>query len=384
MTTALISQATEAGTLEPAATGTVVFLPAEEGSYHVRKTAERLTARIADLLGLPLAKVSEQPGAAGGSVFYVPQQTLVGEDLASRLGIFSEQHLYGGVVSAPFMATKVIGHALVDADAAAPPHWCADFADAVLPTVLRGFSVFSRGDAERAAEQLLAIGPCRFKPALAEGGSHQVEIADLAELGPTLETLDDAVLRAHGAVLEENLKDPVTYSVGRTAIGPMEIAYCGLQFTISRPDGRSAYGGSTLQVVKGRFEQLLATDLDPLRREAVLLAQAYDAAATAYLPRLIASRRNYDVIYGVDAEGRHRWGVLEQSWRLGGASGAEIAALEAFQREPTLLAVRATCREVYGEDPALPPQAEINFQGLDPAVGPMTKFATIDDRRYET
>ena len=49
-----------------------------------------------------------------------------------------------------------------------------------------------------------------------------------------------------------------------------------------------------------------------------------------------------------DAVGRRRSGVLEQSWRAGGASGAEIAALEAFRADPSLPSVRAITREVYG------------------------------------
>ena len=37
---------------------------------------------------------------------------------------------------------------------------------------------------------------------------------------------------------------------------------------------------------------------------------------------------------GVNASGQWCSGVLEQSWRAGGATGAEIAALEAFQADP--------------------------------------------------
>ena len=46
--------------------------------------------------------------------------------------------------------------------------------------------------------------------------------------------------------------------------------------------------------------------------------------------RFFASRRNYDVVAGLDARGQRRCGVLEQSWRVGGASPAELVALAAF------------------------------------------------------
>ena len=45
----------------------------------------------------------------------------------------------------------------------------------------------------------------------------------------------------------------------------------------------------------------------------------------AAFPGLFASRCNYDVVTGADGVGKHHSGVLEQSWRAGGASGAEIA-----------------------------------------------------------
>jgi hypothetical protein len=60
---------------------------------------------------------------------------------------------------------------------------------------------------------------------------------------------------------------------------------------------------------------------------------------------------------------------------LGGASGAEICALEAFRADPSLHAMRAATREVYGEPPALPPDAVVLFSGVDPKVGKLTKYA---------
>lgn len=89
---------------------------------------------------------------------------------------------------------------------------------------------------------------------------------------------------------------------------------------------------------------------------------------------MILTRRNYDVIEGTDAAGQRRIGVLEQSWRVGGASGAEIAAFEAFRDEPDTQAVRCSTIEVYAEvDP--PAGATVYFHGVDPVVGAMTKYA---------
>ena len=68
--------------------------------------------------------------------------------------------------------------------------------------------------------------------------------------------------------------------------------------------------------------------------------------------------------------------MLEQSWRLGGASAAEIVALEAFSRDPALDAVRASTHEVHGECD-LPSGAIVQFEGMDERVGPITKYALL-------
>jgi hypothetical protein len=70
--------------------------------------------------------------------------------------------------------------------------------------------------------------------------------------------------------------------------------------------------------------------------------------------------------------------VLEQSWRIGGASGPEVAALEAFRADPSLRAVRARSTEAYGE-PAEPPRgARVHFNGVDPQAGPLVKYTIVE------
>src|SRR5215207_1282741 len=94
-------------------------------------------------------------------------------------------------------------------------------------------------------------------------------------------------------------------------------------------------------------------------------------------PGLFVSRRNYDVAEGLDGRGQRRCGVLEQSWRMGGASGAEIAALEAFRAEPTLEAICASTFETYGEREP-PSHATVYFRGVDERIGPMTKYTILE------
>jgi hypothetical protein len=117
-------------------------------------------------------------------------------------------------------------------------------------------------------------------------------------------------------------------------------------------------------------------------RVAVTQARAYDAAAHAHLPSFLASRRNYDVMQGIDARGRPKSGVLEQSWRIGGASGAEVAALLAFDADPSLMAVHAATTEIYGDSPPPPSDATVYFRDVDTRAGFLTKYSRIEPHAY--
>src|SRR5205085_11684990 len=126
----------------------------------------------------------------------------------------------------------------------------------------------------------------------------------------------------------------------------------------------AVYGGSDLIVVRGDYEVLIELDLAPEARVAVAQAREFDAAVAQEFPGLFASRRNYDVAQGTDAAGRWRSGVLEQSWRIGGASGPEVAALQLFRDDPALTAVHAWCLEVFGSSADPPPDAIVHFRGV--------------------
>src|SRR4029453_103111 len=125
------------------------------------------------------------------------------------------------------------------------------------------------------------------------------------------------------------------------------------------------------------FDALLELAMPPEFRAAVKHAQIYDDAAHACYPGFFASRRNYDVVQGRAADGTMRCGVLEQSWRIGGASGAEIAALECFREDPECRLVRARCIELYGESAVVPAGATVYFRGEDEKVGFITKFTAV-------
>ena len=223
-----------------------------------------------------------------------------------------------------------------------------------------------------------------MKPVQAKGGLGQAVASDAAALAAVLHRLDAHDLAMHGLVLEEDLDEVATISVGQVRVGPTTASYVGTQRRTRNNRGGTVFGGSDLSAVRGGFEDLLASAQADELRSAIAQALRFHEAAHACYPGLYASRANYDVLLGRDASDQLRCAVLEQSWRVGGATGAEIAALEALQADPSRQRVCASCFEVFGERAKPLPGATVYFRGVDPQVGPLAKFTVLhpDDRAH--
>jgi hypothetical protein len=301
--------------------------------------------------------------------------------MARRIGIRDEDDLFGGVVPHPYMATKAITHPLVDGLGVAPEGWSYTFAQSVRPVTLFGFSAFSLNDARRAGALVLELGPARVKPANGIGGRGQTVVFNIDDLNRALGAIGDSQISGAGVVIEQNLDEVTTFSIGQVRMPEIVATYCGKQRLTKDNQGSDIYGGSELTVVRGDFEALEKIDLTLDARLAIEQARAYDAAAREFAG-FVASRRNYDVAQGLGADGRRCSGVLEQSWRIGGASPAEVVAAAAFHSDSTLQTVRACCVEAYGEHEP-PPNAAVHFRGIDDRVGPIIKYTlwSKDDNR---
>jgi len=348
----------------------------EFGTEHERVTLMGFAHRLAALKGYPTVAVS-QPGARyPGPVYFVPGITLSTEQ-AQALGIHGPDDLFGGVVPHPFVATKAISHPLVEPGVASVPGWSPAFTDLLRDAVLPGYTAFSLDDARHAGQRLLANGPVRVKPVRASGGRGQSVAGDAVALHHLLDGMDAAEIAAHGLVLEEDLEELRTFSVGQVSVAGLTASYFGFQRLTRNNEGAEVFGGSELTAVRGDFDALLALAPAPDIRHAIDQARRYDAAAHACFPGLFASRRNYDILLGRDAAGRTRSAVLEQSWRVGGATGPELAALELFHADPARTQARAAGFEVFGDSPPPPPQATVHFRGTDPQVGRLTKYTLV-------
>jgi len=355
----------------------VTYSSRDNKGTHVARTRDVVAAKLAQVKGFEFAGTYDDAPRDAQPRYFVPDDTLVRPD-AEKLGIRSEDDLFGGVVPRAFAATKTITHPLVDKEARAPAGWSSDFAVHVDGAVLRGYTTFSGDDAHRALTRLLDHGPARIKLARGIGGRGQFVIQDAGELTELLASIDNAELATAGVVLEEHLDDVTTHSVGQVRVAGFIASYWGTQRLTRNNRGAEVYGGSDLLVVRGGFDALRQLPLSTDAQLAVSRALVYDPGADACLPGFCASRRNYDVVEPTDARGRRRAGLLEESWRIGGASAAEVEALLAFRDDPALPAVRASTLEIYGEGEPRPPHAVVFFSGVDEHVGMIAHYVTVE------
>ena len=356
----------------------VVAHSTREGApQHEVQTNRALARWLAQILGLKFGGSYDPLKHAGRDLYLLPTQTLVGGAQAQALNIKGPQDLWGGYVEHAFICTKAITHGLSSPQAKAPQGWSPLFCERVRDVVLDGLSVFALEDARPAATRLLYSGPIRLKPVNACAGRGQQVIRSLDEFDALLARPEAAAMFNDGVVLEQDLQDVVTHSVGQSFIGDHVISYCGEQYLTRDGQGEEVYGGSKLLVVPGGYDDLLALALPDDVREAVRQAQVFDKAADEAYPGFYASRRNYDIAQGLDSDGQRRSGVLEQSWRMGGASSAEVAALQSFVNHPGLRAIRVASVETY-VDRTLPADAIEVYRGPAENSDFLLKYVTVN------
>lgn len=348
-----------------------------DAPQHEVESNRALARWLAHILGMEFGGSYDPDQHRGRDLYLLPTQTLVGAEAARPLGVKGPEDLWGGYVEHDFICTKAISHGLLNDQAHAPPGWSPLFCEQVRGVVLQGLSVFSLDDARPAAEQLLGNGPIRLKPVHACAGRGQEVIKSLEAFDAILARPEAAALFREGVVLEQDLTDVVTHSVGQSFIGDTVMSYCGDQYLTEDGHGEQVYGGSNLLVVQGHYDRLLELDLPDDVRLAIRQAQVFDRAADQAYPGFYASRRNYDIAQGLDSHGQRCSGVLEQSWRMGGASSAEVAALQSFVNDPGLRAIRVSSVETYTDQP-LPADAIEVYRGPAHNSEFLLKYVTVN------
>ncbi|CAI8964265.1 DUF3182 family protein [Pseudomonas sp. IT-P291] len=348
----------------------------DDAPLHELETNRALARWLAQILGLGYGGSYDPQRHDGRDLYLLPTQTLVGAAAARQLGVKGPEDLWGGYVDHDFICTKAISHGLLNRHAHAPRGWAPLFSERVRSVVLDGLSVFSLEDARPAAKHLLHTGPIRLKPIHACAGRGQEVIDSLDRFDEILARPEAKTLFTEGVVLEQDLDQVITHSVGQSFIGGKVLSYCGEQYLTKDARGEEVYGGSNLLVVQGSYVDLLKLDLADDVRVAIKQAQVFDSAADEAYPRFYASRRNYDIAQGIDSDGKQRSGVLEQSWRMGGASSAEVAALQSFINDPGMCAIRVSSVETYSDQP-LPADAIEVYRGSAQSSEFLLKYVTV-------
>ncbi len=343
---------------------------------HETVVQQAVGEKIAALLGATFTGTYDAALHQGRALYYIPSDTLIGKVEGDALNIRTIDDFFGGLIDHPFMATKAISHPLIKDATAHPTGWSERFFEDAAGAVLSGFSVFNEPDGRRAGRQLLRDGPVRVKPVLATAGRGQVVVTSELELDNALADQNLTEVEEWGLVLEQDLKNVVTYSVGQVQVAGIIVSYHGTQSLTQDNNGETVYGGSQLQLVRGGYDKLLEQNLKCDVRRSVIQAMAYENAALKSFPDFLASRRNYDIAHGINSRGQACSGVLEQSWRIGGASPAEVEALVAFAADPALQRIGASSHEIYGQT-ILPGRARVLYQGDDPDVGLISKFTQV-------
>lgn len=347
-------------------------------AVHETTVQEAISRHIATLLNCEFRGNRHDWRVRHGDCYYVPADTLVGgpDGLLSDL---DEEDFFGGVVPARWVGTKIISHPLWRHDSVAPASWSHSFMEKAGDCVLRGYSVFTLDDALACGTLLLQRGPIRLKLPEFKAGKGQLLITAPMELHLALAGMSQQAIASTGLVIEEHITELMTYSVGQINVNGLTASYVGTQGLTTNNEGDPVYGGSRLVMARGGYEQLLALPVSPRTATAISQARTYEQAALESFDGLILSRRNYDVAQGINAEGEFVSGVLEQSWRIGGASSAEIFGLAHLCENLAVRHVLASSIEMYGEHVSIPDGADVLYQGSESDVGPITKCVRVSE-----
>ncbi|MGH7158365.1 MAG: DUF3182 family protein [Candidatus Saccharimonadales bacterium] len=311
----------------------IVSVPSyQPGNFEGMYLEQRNTAvaeHLAALLGGQVCGLQD----SAREQYHVPHAALIREESQEK-GITSENDLFGGVVEIASHRDKAILHPTVK-DCERKNEWhSSEFAKLVSSAVLPGFSVFSSADSQKAFQELEDQGyTVRCKDPTRDGSGGQWIIKDSGHLEQIIAGLPADQISEQGIVLEPNLFDPQTLSVGQIYLDGKFYSYFGHQESTTSPKGNSTYGGTTLTMVRGTFETLATTSSEPIIRRAVQQAKTVYDAYSIYEP--IISRANFDVVRGEAKNNQILSGVVDQSLRIGGATPAEVLAIEALKAQPS-------------------------------------------------
>lgn len=298
----------------------------EPYATYIKDRNQAVTAEIASILGIAKTRVLlEGNERKREEAYFVPSKPLK-VDQASKLGIREKGDLFGAVVRDMSHGNKSVLHVTIPNSNLAGQAYSSDFAFRIRDAVLPGYTTFSFDEALQAYKILFSeFGSVRVKDPSESDASGQYVFMTEEDLAIFLRQYGTEKLGTEGLIVEANLCETRTLSVGQIFLGADYYSYVGSQNSVTH-EGRSKYGGTKLKMVRGLLTDLAKTEVDSNVTKAISQAERVLNAFSIYEP--ILSRANFDVVQGFDGEGRFLSGITDQSFRLGGASPAEVLAIK--------------------------------------------------------
>ena len=342
---------------------------------HEAATGRWIGERLAALLGFGYGGVHSQDVSYDAPPFFVPDTTL----LCRRRGVGHPRaaapvrwrgaaRVRGDQVDHPSRWSK----ARASCRKAGRVRWAMRWTKSPCPASRRSASTTSR-----ARPGTCSTAACRR--------ASSVPTASAGSASPSPPTEDARCRLAHldancleriGAVIELNLKPVKTYSVGTVSRGrtasPISARSGSRAITMACP---STAVRRCLPARRTRRSAAHRWTTKPSARVRAARSR-YDAEASRAYPAFFASRRNYDVALGVDqgaaAYGRARTVMAHRRRDAGGdpRAGGDAPG-------PSLRRVALHARGVRDESTRLRART-CTSAAMDPAVGPMTKYAMLD------
>lgn len=271
---------------------------------------------------------------------------------------------------------------------------CAEVMGLVLP----GVSLYPKErEAASAAEEMLSCSPFRSLRVKDAGGSDMAGQFSFNAVDQLIDHLHKTYSRCPwyipeaGLVIEPDLQNPVTYSVGQIELGRNFFSFLARQKEIHYIDANgntsNKFGGVDLQVFRGQMAKVSKSNmLNPHQSQLMNMGAQFLAAQKDFLG-IEATRISYDILEGKancrDSEGQagkiFLRGITDITARVGGTDpGALLAILNMLQTGND--SAQASVRLFYKGNVHSPRQGlYTDYQALKDQIGEEEQKIFVDD-----
>lgn len=273
--------------------------------------------------------------------YIIPATTITFEQ-ARDLGIQTVEDFYGVAVQSIDEVGKAILHPSVSQES--PAFHNARFAEKVKQLVLPGATGFTREDLLTAynSNQLLSYD-LRLKLPNESDGNGQYHITSYEQLAHLLDIVGTEFIAEHGMVLEAEVKNPETVSVGFLTLGGETYAFLAHQKNdiVTEQDEtgdtyeRSRYKGAYIAIMQskdGIAGLLELPNLSHLEKDAIHAVSLFYQAYREEIGPMV-SRISFDYLSGTDNQGNKLGGITDITGRLGGYCGALMLAVKELSQQ---------------------------------------------------